>query len=108
MRTITIGGLVAALLLAGTAGAAAADASVSIENFTFNPPSLVVAPGTEVTWTNLDDVPHIVREDSGSFASTALDTDERFSRPFDAPGTYRYYCVLHPHMQGVIIVQPLG
>ena len=106
MRRLAICGLLAALLAAGPRPAAAAEASIGIENFTFDPPSLVVAPGTEVVWTNHDDVPHVVKEDGGGFASPALDTDDRFARRFEAPGTYRYYCVLHPHMQGTIIVRP--
>jgi plastocyanin len=85
---------------------AAAPATVRIDNFNFTPPSLVVVPGTTVTWTNADDSPHNVRERDGKFKSAALDTDETFSQTFTAPGEYEYFCSIHPRMVGRIVVQP--
>jgi amicyanin len=80
--------------------------AVSIDNFTFNPPTLRVKAGTKVTWTNKDDIPHGIASSSNVFArSQALDTNESFSFTFDKPGTYQYFCYLHPHMVGTIVVE---
>jgi plastocyanin len=78
---------------------------VAIDNFSFNPPMVTVAVGTTVTWVNHDDVPHTVTANDKAFTSKALDTDDRFSRVFTAPGTYSYFCMVHPHMTGQIIVK---
>jgi plastocyanin len=88
--------------------AAANPAAVRIDNFNFTPPTLVVAPGTTVTWTNADDSPHTVRDKDGKFKSAALDTDDTFSQTFAAPGEYEYFCSLHPRMVGKIVVKPEG
>ena len=84
---------------------AAHSAGIQIDNFHYSPPTLVVAPGTTVTWTNDDDSPHSVREKDGKFKSTALDTDDKFSFTFTTPGTFEYFCSLHPKMQGTIVVE---
>ncbi|HWH68891.1 MAG TPA: cupredoxin family copper-binding protein [Candidatus Sulfotelmatobacter sp.] len=78
---------------------------VTIDNFSFTPQTLTVRAGTKVTWVNKDDVPHTVTSVDKRFRSRALDTDEQFSFTFSAPGTYTYYCSVHPHMTGKIIVQ---
>jgi plastocyanin len=92
---------------AGEAAAPAATnpAVVRIDNFNFTPPTLVVAPGTTVTWTNADDSPHTVREKDGKFKSAALDTDDTFSQTFTAPGEYEYFCSIHPRMVGKVVVK---
>ncbi len=78
---------------------------VTIDNFCFSPQTLTVPAGTKVTWTNKDDVPHTVTSTDKQFGSRALDTDEKFSFTFSTPGTYNYYCSVHPRMLGKIIVQ---
>ena len=78
---------------------------VKIDNFSFTPTTLTVAPGTTVTWTNSDDVPHTVVSDDKIFKSKVLDTDEKFSYTFTKPGTYPYFCSVHPKMTGKIVVQ---
>jgi plastocyanin len=82
-------------------------AKVTIDNFTFSPAELTVAPGTRVTWINHDDIPHTATSgsDPKSFSSPALDTDETFSFVFTASGDYPYFCAIHPHMRGRIIVK---
>jgi plastocyanin len=82
-------------------------AKVFIDQFAYDPPTLTVAAGTKVTWVNRDDVPHTATssERPRRFASPALDTDEQFSHVFTAPGTYRYFCAVHPKMEGQIIVK---
>jgi plastocyanin len=80
---------------------------VVIDNFTFDPPRLTVAAGTKVTWVNHDDVPHTATSTQKPrvFDSRTLDTDQEFSHVFTKPGTYKYFCAVHPHMTGEIIVK---
>jgi plastocyanin len=85
----------------------AAASAVSIDNFTFTPQTLTVKAGTTVTWTNKDDIPHGIASDNNAFRrSKALDTDDKFAFTFTTPGTYKYFCYVHPHMTGTIVVQP--
>ena len=83
----------------------AADAEVKIDNFTFDPPRLTVKVGTSVTWYNEDDIPHNVVASGKAFRSKTLDTEDKYSFTFTAPGTYEYFCALHPHMTGIIVVE---
>lgn len=78
---------------------------VKIDNFSFTPATLTVAPGTTVTWTNRDDIPHTVVSDDKVFKSRVLDTDENFSYTFTKPGRYPYFCSVHPKMTAEIVVQ---
>jgi plastocyanin len=80
---------------------------ISIDNFTYNPPRLTVPVGTKVTWINQDDVPHTVTSSAKPrrFTSGALDTDDRYSHVFTKRGTYDYFCAVHRHMTGQIIVK---
>jgi plastocyanin len=80
---------------------------VKIDNFSFGPIALTIPVGTTVTWTNRDDIPHntVSNDDSKTFKSKVLDTDEKFSFTFNKPGTYPYFCSIHPKMTGKIIVQ---
>jgi plastocyanin len=100
--------LIAMVALPGWAQDAATSA-VSIDNFTFTPQTLTVKAGTTVTWTNKDDIPHGIASDNNAFRrSKALDTDDKFAFTFTTPGTYKYFCYIHPHMTGTIVVQPVG
>jgi plastocyanin len=87
--------------------APAETAQVVIDNFAFSPREITVAPGTRVTWVNHDDVPHTATSSvkPRAFDSGALDTDDTFSFVFKAPGTYDYFCAVHPHMTGKVIVK---
>jgi plastocyanin len=98
----------AALLLAGPAAAPAQteSAQVEIRDQGFSAPSLTVKPGTTVTWVNHDDDTHTVTSTVETFRSPGLDPDETFSYTFTKPGTYEYYCTLHPLMTGKVIVTP--
>ena len=78
---------------------------VSIDNFTFSPQTLTVAVGASVTWLNRDDVPHSVVSTDKLFKSELLDTDEKYSFTFTKPGEYSYFCGIHPHMTGKIVVK---
>ena len=92
-------------LLLGSTRARAEDTKISIDNFTFAPAELTVKVGTTVTWTNHDDIPHTVTSSTNAFKSKALDTDDKFSFTFTTPGTFAYFCALHPHMTGSIVVE---
>ena len=100
---LVIGG--SASLLAQAEATKLPSAEVKIDNFSFGPVLLTVALGTKVTWTNRDDIPHTVVADDKTFKSKALDTDETFSYTFDKPGTYPYFCSIHPHMTGKVVVK---
>ena len=80
---------------------------VKIDNFSFGPVTLTVPVGATVTWINRDDIPHTVvsTDDSKTFKSKVLDTDEKFSFTFSKAGTYPYFCSIHPKMTGKVIVQ---
>jgi len=95
-----------AVVLPGWADNAAQGGAVSIDNFTFGPQTLTVKAGTTVTWTNKDDIPHGIASDNNAFAkSKALDTDDSYSFTFTTPGSYQYFCYIHPHMTGTVVVQ---
>jgi plastocyanin len=83
-----------------------APTAVSIDNFTFTPQTVTVKTGTTVTWTNNDDIPHGIAWMKNAFTrSKALDTDDSYSLTFTTPGTYAYFCYLHPHMTGTLVVE---
>jgi plastocyanin len=86
--------------------AQAADMDVNIDNFTFAPNALTVKAGTTIVFRNRDDIPHSVVGTKAEFHSKALDTDDTFSFTFAKPGTYEYFCGLHPQMTGKIVVTP--
>ena len=85
-------------------GTVRADEAVKIDNFTFSPATLTVPVGSKVTWVNEDDIPHQVMASGRTFKSQVLDTDQSFAQTFASPGTYEYFCSLHPHMKGTIVV----
>ena len=80
-------------------------AEVKIDNFSFTPTTLRVKTGTQVTWTNGDDIPHTVVSDDQSFKSKVLDTDQKFTFTASKPGTYSYFCSIHPKMTGKVVVE---
>jgi plastocyanin len=112
MRSAIVAALLGAFVGSGLAGgvlvarAASPAAAVSIDNFTFTPQTVTVKAGTTVTWTNKDDIPHGIAATNNTFPrSKALDTDDSYSFTFTTPGTYQYFCYVHPHMTGTIVVQ---
>jgi plastocyanin len=118
-RSVFITGLAAALVLGmgvfgtgqkssvASAQEKTSTMEVKIDNFSFGPVTLTVPVGTTVTWINRDDIPHTVvsTDDSKTFKSKVLDTDEKFSFTFSKAGTYPYFCSIHPKMTGKVIVQ---
>ncbi len=91
-----------------TNGAAVVDHKnkIEIKDFAFNPPTITVKSGETITWINRDEEPHTIVSVSKQFKkSTALDTDQTFTITAGAPGTYSYFCSVHPKMTGTIIVE---
>jgi amicyanin len=84
-------------------------ATVTIDNFEFSPQEITIAAGQTVTWVNHDDVPHTVvsQPPVRLLRSHPLDTDETYSYTFSQAGTYDYYCTIHTHMTGRVIVKPV-
>ena len=100
---------VLALLAAAAASAAAPPpaapaAAVHISNFHFGPQVLTVAAGTIVTFVNDDEEPHNVTAADRSYRSPILPTGARYTHLYASPGDYSYFCALHPHMTGRIVV----
>ena len=96
---------VGVVALAAWASAAPAPQKLEIHQFKFLPATVTVAPGTTVTWVNHDEETHTVMSATGSFASKALEHDQTFAHTFAAPGTYTYFCALHPLMRATVVVQ---
>jgi plastocyanin len=90
---------------AAPADAVSPAAEVNIDNFSFSPATLTVKAGTAITWTNRDDIPHIVVADDKSFKSKVLDTGEKFTFTPTKPGTYPYFCSIHPKMTAKLVVE---
>jgi plastocyanin len=91
-------------VLRPTLGRAQDGTIVEIDNFVFTPAELTIKPGATVTWKNDDDIPHTIVAKGRQFRSKALDTGDAFSFTFAEPGRFDYFCGLHPHMVGTILV----
>lgn len=85
--------------------AAASGTIVGIKNSSFNPPVLLVAAGTTITWVNNDTLAHTVAADNNLFSSPSLAPGESFSFVFANPGTVTYHCNIHPEMKGGVAVK---
>jgi plastocyanin len=104
LRCLGLAMAIAAAVLLQPGVARAQEIEVTIDNFTFTPNELTVKVGDTVTWTNHDDIPHLVVS-AGKFKSKAMDTDDKYSFTFTSAGDYKYFCALHPHMTGMIKVE---
>ena len=100
-----LGPIIGAMLAFGALAAQDATNVITIDNFTFSPKELTIAVGTTVKWVNHDDIPHTIVEKKTTFRSKALDTDDSYSFTFTSAGTFDYFCGLHPHMVGQVIVK---
>jgi plastocyanin len=100
-----LGPIIGAMLAFGALAAQDATNVITIDNFTFSPKELTIAVGTTVKWVNHDDIPHTIVEKKTTFRSKALDTDDSYSFTFTSAGTFDYFCGLHPHMIGQVIVK---
>ena len=90
---------------ASPAASPAAEAcTIDIQKLTF-PAQTEIAVGTTVTWTNSDPIAHTVTATDGTFDSGILSVGQSFSHTFDEEGTFDYSCMIHPFMQGSIVVR---
>jgi plastocyanin len=105
MRIAFQRGLMLACLIVPVAARSDNAAQLKIDNFKFGPEKLTVAKGTEVTWTNQDDIPHSIVLTALGVSSKVLDTDKAFTYKFDKAGTFSYVCGLHPFMHGQVVVK---
>jgi amicyanin len=105
IAAMLIGPIIGVMLAAASVAAQDTANVITIDNFTFTPPELTVAVGTTVKWVNHDDIPHLVVNKDKAFRSKALDTDDSYSFTFTSAGTFDYFCGLHPHMVGKVIVK---
>ena len=80
--------------------------TIKIDNFTFAPATLTFPIGATATWENGDDIPHSVVIADLKIRSKPLDTGDKYSFTFTTAGTFEYFCGLHPHMKGMIVVTP--
>src|SRR5436305_15323866 len=79
---------------------------IEIKDFAFNPQTLKVKSGEKITWINRDEEPHTVVSVEKQFKkSPALDTDQQYTVTAGTPGTYSYFCSVHPKMTGIIVVE---
>jgi plastocyanin len=97
--------ILAALLLAA---AARSSPTVLIKDDAFSPPTLTIGAGTTVTFINEDDDAHTVTATNAGFDSKGLDTNGTWRHTFAKPGTYSYFCELHPFMRGTIVVKAVA
>jgi len=78
---------------------------VAVEGFAFKPAEITVPVGTTVIWYNNDSVIHTVTARDGSFDSDSLSEGDMFSYTFEERGTFEYYCIPHPYMEGQVVVE---
>jgi plastocyanin len=100
--------VLAALLTQPAISSSPAAPAVHIKNDAFTPRTLAVNVGQTVTFTNDDDDAHTVTATDGSFDSKGLDTNAVWRHAFTKPGTYEYFCQLHPFMKGTIVVKAVS
>jgi plastocyanin len=79
---------------------------VTIQGYAFGPGELRIRAGEQVEWVNLDPVAHTATADDRSWDSGSIAEGQSFTRVFDTPGRYSYFCLPHPNMRGLIIVEP--
>ena len=106
MHAVVLAGCLAASM-SGSASNAADPVNIRIGNFAFAPDVITVAVGTRVQWINEDDAPHVVIgvDNDTPIKSPALDTADKYAVVLDKPGTYKYFCSIHPHMVGTVVVK---
>ena len=97
--------LLVAGLLAGCGGMPAGEVQIVIENSSFAPNRIKVAPGTTVRWVQRDALAHTVTSDKGLFDSGQMAKGATFTHKFTDPGSYGYICTNHQFMRGAIIVE---
>ena len=101
----TLAGVGVMALLIGVHALAATPPTIEIKEFKYGPPILSVPVGSTVTWVNHDEEPHTVTSGTGAFSSAGLVNEDTFVQTFTKPGTYEYFCKVHPFMKGTVVVK---
>ena len=108
-RWMAFGGVTGVLLaVALAAPVAAADETVTIDDFAFEPGAVTVQVGDSVTWTNADTTAHTATDSDGSFDTESIGTGQSSTIQFQEAGRYSYVCSIHPTMTGSVVSQPLS
>lgn len=85
-------------------GEAVRSAKVEIVDFEYEPAAVTIQAGGKVTWLNQDAEEHTATFDDGSFSTGDLAEGKLKSESFKTPGTYSYFCEIHPDMKGTVEV----
>ena len=85
-------------------GEAQRSEKVKIVEFTYQPDPVAVQAGGKVIWQNEDAAPHTATADDGSFDTGTIEQGKLKSETFEQPGTYPYFCEIHPDMHGTVEV----
>ena len=86
-------------------------ASPGCEPECYDPSTVTISAGGTVTFVNSDTAPHTVTSGNatdgpdGVWDSSLIMIDMSYSVTLDNPGTYVYFCIVHPWMQGIVIVE---
>jgi plastocyanin len=79
---------------------------LAIKNFAFKPPTITVAAGTKLTFTNDDKTAHTATSTAtGAFDTGTINPGHSATVVLKKPGTYTYYCQFHAFMRGTVIVK---
>ncbi len=85
-------------------GEASKSEKVDIVEFTYQPDPVVIQAGGKVIWQNQDTAPHTATADDGSFDTGTIEKGKIGSETFKEPGTFTYFCEIHPTMHGTVEV----
>jgi plastocyanin len=97
-------GLRGEIASAGETAQASRTATVDIDHFAYHPPTLKIAKGSTVAFSNSSDVAHTATR-AGSFTTGHIKPGKSVSIRFKQPGTFAYHCTIHPFMHGKIVVE---
>jgi plastocyanin len=80
--------------------------TIDIHGFAYHPSNVSVPRGAQVTWLNDDNADHTATEkDHAAWDTQIIHGGEPFTIQFDTPGTFQYYCTIHPYMVGTLTVR---
>ncbi len=90
---------------AGASPAGGQQVEVEVFNFGFRPAEITISPGTTVVWVNTSPTTHTVTDKERRWDSGFMQQGQRYQMTFETPGEYAYWCLLHPNMEGKVIVR---
>ena len=105
LAVVSLVSVLAMRRIASGAAAASSEVDIKIDNFSMAPQTVTCLPTPRCAGRTATDIPHTVVSEDGSFKSKVLDTDDRFAYTFSKPGTYKYFCSIHPKMTGTVVVR---